>query len=100
MQVYLDTIYNTFVFYIVPVAEQEIGVDGTIVNSSGKPLPFTEVTLVENGIQHRTFTNAKGEYKFIGRVTGPARIQVQALGFNQMFPHTGSTARHVQLRMP
>jgi hypothetical protein len=103
MQAYLDTMYNTFVFSIVPVAAQEIGVDGTLVNRSGKPIPFTEVTLVEveTGIQHRTFTNAKGEYKFVGRITGPARIQTQAVGVTQMLPRTGSTtARHVPLRLP
>lgn len=102
MQAYLDTMYNTFVFSIVPAAA-EIGVDGTLVNRSGKPIPFTEVTLieVETGIQHRTFTNAKGEYKFVGRITGSARVQAQAVGVTQMLPRTGSTtARHVPLRLP
>jgi hypothetical protein len=98
MKVYIDTMYKTFVFVIVPAAEQEISVDGTLIDKSGTPLPNKEVVLAENGTKHRTFTNAKGEYKFFGHISGPAKIET--VGITQVVPQLESTTRHVQLRIP
>lgn len=75
MKVYLDTIYRTFAFALVPANLEEVGVKGTIVNAGGRPLAATEVTLVENQTTQRTFTNAKGEYVFFGHIDGPAIVQ-------------------------
>lgn len=97
VQVYLDRIYNTFVFAIASSAGQEIGLDGTLLGESGKPLPFTEVTLFENNNQHRTITNAKGEYEFLGHLSGSARIEVHDTGLDRVLPLGELPARNVQL---
>lgn len=68
MQVYIDTIYHTFAFALVPVELQEVGVKGKVATAAGKPMPAAEVILVEKGIKHRTFTNAKGEFVFFGSI--------------------------------
>src|SRR5262249_2533760 len=110
-KVYLDTIYNTFLFVIDSLTGQEVGLDGKLLDRRGKPVPFTEVSLVEmprrlqagevsNNIEHRTFTNAKGEYRFLGHISGPARIRAQAIGIDQILPLTGPSPRHVQLSLP
>lgn len=75
MQVYLDSMYHTFAFVIVPAETLETAVKGTLTTSAGSPLPKTEVTLVENGKTHRTFTNGKGEFTFFGSITGPATVR-------------------------
>jgi hypothetical protein len=54
---------------------QKVAVAGTLTNAGGEPLPFTEVTLVEKGSKQFTRTNAKGEYRFYGSITGPATIE-------------------------
>jgi hypothetical protein len=99
MQVYLDVVYNTFAFALVSSTGQEVGLDGALLDRSGKPVPFTEVTLIENNIQHRTFTNAKGEYRFLGHISGPARIQVHTIGVDRIFPLGEASQRHVQLHL-
>ena len=79
MQVYIDTMYQTFAFEVVPVTQLEVGINGTLVDAAGKPLPQTEVTLVEKGITHRTFTNGKGEYTFFGSIRGPVTVQADGV---------------------
>jgi hypothetical protein len=98
MQVYLDTLYKTFAFVVVQPSDHEVSVDGTLVDSSGHPLQLTEVVLVENGIRHRTITNAKGEYWFFGHITGPAIIK--SGNFTQQVPTAAAATRHVPIRMP
>ena len=67
--------WSTFAFAIVPVTLEKFGVRGTVVSAAGKPLATAEVILVENQIKYRTFTNAKGEFVFVGRMSGPATVQ-------------------------
>jgi hypothetical protein len=74
LAVYTDTIYNTFAFVLLPPQSLEVAVTGKVSTATGKPSPMTEVILAESNIVRRAFTNAKGEYKFYGRI-GPATIQ-------------------------
>lgn len=96
MQVYFDTVYKTFAFAIVPIGGAKVGVDGTLVSASGRPLATTEVTLVANGVKQRTFTNAKGEFRFFGDITGSAIVH--AAGTAQVVSRAQSANRHVELR--
>jgi hypothetical protein len=67
-----------------PPNRLEVAVQGTLKATDGAPSAKTEVVLTENGVKHRTFTNAKGEYVFFGHLTGPA--MVEAKGMTQILP--------------
>lgn len=97
IEVFTDTIYHTFAFALVPANLEEVGLKGTLVDNTGKPLGITEVSLAANGITRRTFTNARGEYVFFGPITGPAAIE--AVGMKQVIPQSTSP-RNVELRKP
>jgi hypothetical protein len=98
MQVYLDNVYHTFAFALLPTESQQIAVSGTLVTMEGAPLKATEVSLVENGITHRTFTNAKGEYRFLGNISGP--VIVKSAGVSETAAQPPTTTRHILLRKP
>jgi hypothetical protein len=73
MEVYYDTVYKTFLFR--PLEGVVVAFKGTVATSAGKPLPMREVSMIANGVHYRTFTNAKGEYRFFGSIRGPVKIQ-------------------------
>jgi hypothetical protein len=99
LEIYYDTLYKTFAFGLVPISDQEIAIDGTLQDAAGKPLPRAEVTLLANGTKHRTFTNAKGEYKFFGAINGPAKVS--AGNMSRSIPQAANTIRHVSpIRQP
>jgi hypothetical protein len=79
VNVYFDMMYQTFAFELAPIPSQEASVTGTVTNSRGKSLAATEVILIENGVKHRTFTNAKGEFAFYGKTYGPVTIQAAGI---------------------
>jgi hypothetical protein len=79
--VYWDTIYNSYMFAF---AVAPPGVTGVITDKLGKPVPHTAVTLSAGPKTFRTFTDAKGEYRFYDTPPGP--VKVTALG--QDFPVT------------
>jgi hypothetical protein len=70
--VYYDTVYKSFLF--VPLQSGTLSLSGTLTNSNGTPVPRREVTVVANGTTYRTFTNAKGQYRFFGGISGPLVI--------------------------
>jgi hypothetical protein len=74
--VYIDKIYNTFAFVLVPPVNLEASVKGVVKTKGGAPIAGTEVTLTEKGnnLEHRTFTNSRGEYVFYGPAPGPAKV--------------------------
>jgi hypothetical protein len=86
--VYTDTVYNTFAFVLVPAGSIEVGVKGTLKTAAGAPIPSAEVVLTENGVNHRTFTNARGEYIFFGHIRSPATVR--ASGITQAAPQADS----------
>ena len=96
MAVYLDTLYNTFAFALVPTKLQEVAIKGTLLTATHKPSVGTEVTLAENSRTHRTFTNAKGEFTFFGSISGPATVA--ANGVTQVLQQS-RPARDLQLQL-
>ena len=95
MEVYFDTMYKTFAFALDPIEQHQLSVQGALTSASGKRLAATEVTLIEHGVKHQTFTNASGEFMFLGHVNGP--VTVQAAGYQpRTIPQADST-RHVAL---
>ncbi len=81
MDVYYDTLYMTFAF--VPNELSPDALHGTISSSQGKPVVGQLVTATAAGVKYRTYANAKGEYHFSKRFTGPIDVQ------------TGSAALHL-----
>lgn len=82
--VYYDNIYGTFAFAppFDPIQQKPVDlsqalVRGHIVGPSGASTPRTEVVLVEHGIEHRTLTNAKGEFAFFGSIQGPVTLRAR-----------------------
>jgi hypothetical protein len=72
--VYLDTLFQIFVF--VPVSVSAPAISGTLLDGQNKPSGAgVEVTLVKDGIKYQTFTNSKSEFKFFGDITGPFTLQ-------------------------
>lgn len=96
MEVYYDTMYKTFAFVLEPPEQKEVAVQGVLTDRTGRLLSGAEVTLMEGRTKHQTFTNAKGEFKFFGRIHGP--VTVQAAGVRPTaVPQTPSTIRNVTL---
>src|SRR5262249_14540051 len=74
--VYYDTIYKTFLFVMLPLVGQPT-IEGLATNSFGQPVARQLVSISSNGIQYRTLTTAKGQYRILSRISGPVRIQVE-----------------------
>jgi hypothetical protein len=96
MQAYYDKIYKTFAFRLVPVAELETAVTGTLKTSSGSPMPWKEITLIENGNKRSTFTNGNGEFRFFGHISGPVRLETEGAA-PTMVPQLETMSRDVEL---
>jgi hypothetical protein len=76
IEAYRDTVYGTFAFRSV---DAPLALQGTLLSAAGKRLAATEVSLVANSVTHRTFTNAKGEFRFFGKMEGPLRLQANGV---------------------
>jgi hypothetical protein len=73
MDIYYDTLYKTFAF--VPNELTADSLHGVVLNSAEKPAAWQLVTATVNGITYRTYTNARGEYHFSGKFTGPVVVK-------------------------
>ncbi|MGB2604109.1 MAG: carboxypeptidase-like regulatory domain-containing protein, partial [Candidatus Sulfotelmatobacter sp.] len=93
IRVYYDTIYRTFAFALVSPAAPEVALKGTLLTPTGKPAANKRVTLIGSGQKHLTYTNAKGEFTFIGHMSG--KVTVQAPGVTQQIPQVQSTRQIV-----
>jgi hypothetical protein len=63
MEIYMDVIFGTFAYRTVPVVATA-QLTGTVLDNFNKPVPFAEVTLVNNGRRFVTRANAQGNYAF------------------------------------
>lgn len=84
IKVYFDTVYKTFAFVPITSAPAVTGILKTATGEVARP--WTEVTLIENGVKHRTFTDAKGEFGFFGNISRPATIQVNGVTIREIPP--------------
>jgi len=89
IDVYLDTVYKTFLFW--PVSSSAASLSGTVTMRSGQPAIRQEVIVYANGVRHRTFTDSRGRYHVFGRISGPLRIQ--AVGLVSNLPQVPATRR-------
>jgi hypothetical protein len=74
MAVYYDVLYKTFLFAPLPSGSPVL--TGEVAMKAGQPASGKEVIVVANGIKYRTFTNAKGQYRVYGNISGPLQLQV------------------------
>jgi hypothetical protein len=72
MELYLDTVYQTFAF--VPIAGPTDALRGVITTSSGKPSVGTPVTAIVGGKRYLTYTDSKGEYRFGRKFVGVVKV--------------------------
>jgi hypothetical protein len=77
MVVYYDVIYKTFLFAPLPTTSPPLL--GSVATSAGRLVSGKEVIVVANGVRYRTFTNAKGQYRVFGNISGPLRVQVDTV---------------------
>jgi hypothetical protein len=73
VMVYWDTMFNSWFFHF---PTQAASVSGTMKGADGKPAAHAEVVLTAGGRSYRTFTNAKGAYKFFGTPKGAVKLLV------------------------
>jgi hypothetical protein len=79
VMVYWDTVFNSWFFHFPTVAAS---VSGIMKGSDGKPAAHAEVVLTSGRQTFRTFTNAKGAYRFFGTPTGTVKLSVVKRPFN------------------
>jgi len=77
VQVYWDTVYNTFMFAF---PEQAPDVSGAATTTAGKAVAGAPVTLRVGDRTLRTYTDARGEYRFYDVPAGQAKITVEGAG--------------------
>lgn len=95
LMVYMDTVYNSFMFAF-PV--EALATEGVITSAQGKPVAGTLVTLTVGTSHLTTYTNSKGEYRFYGsKLTGQGSVSIAG----KAFPVTvGEGTGKVVLRLP
>ena len=72
---YTDTLYHTYCFEQVPYDSEEVALKGTLKDTSGALLKWTDVMLVDqNHFARRAMTNQLGQFTIHGHRDGPARI--------------------------
>ena len=62
VEVYADVIFGTFAFRSVPVGAAVLS--GTVLDNFNKPVPFAQVTLLNNGKRFVARADAQGRYAF------------------------------------
>lgn len=83
VQVYWDTIYNSFMFAFLAVPPS---LSGTFTDALGAPVPHQEVEVTAGPHVFHTITDAKGQYRFYGTPSGPGKVTAVA---SEMFPPKG-----------
>ena len=84
--VYFDRIYRSFLF--VPVTGSA-AFKGKVTNPGGQPAAWQEVNVTANGTRYRTFTDAKGNYRVFGKISGP--VTIRAGGVTRTLPRIESS---------
>ena len=91
--VYWDTIYNSFMFAF---PTQPPAAAGRLLNATGAAVANAPVALTAGGHTFKTFTNAKGQYRFYGTPAGPATFAANGKTFTIS---VGGTAELPTLRL-
>jgi hypothetical protein len=95
LDVYFDTIYNTFAFAIRPIDTREVALQGQLLTKTGESAAYRPITMIDGERKYTTLTNSKGEFTFYGDMSGS--VVLQADGVNQRIPQLRAT-RSIRLR--
>lgn len=84
VDVYLDTLYNTFLFAFDPrstaaIREDQARVQGTVLAPDGTPAVHEEVHLTVGNETLKTFTDSEGRYFFFHAPEGAASVSVRGV---------------------
>jgi hypothetical protein len=71
--VYVDTVFNTFMFAFPP-AGMAATVSGMLMGADGAPAAHAPITLTAGRVVYRSFTDAKGGYRFYGAPKGEVAL--------------------------
>ncbi|HXI26668.1 MAG TPA: carboxypeptidase-like regulatory domain-containing protein [Pyrinomonadaceae bacterium] len=72
--VYYDVLYKTFMFAFVE--DKLDAFHGNVSDALGKPVSWKQVVVTSQGKRYRTYTDANGDYRVFGQISGPVRIRV------------------------
>jgi hypothetical protein len=95
VEVYCDVVFGTFAFRsvgstVIPP------IQGLATDKLGKPLPFSEVTLLLNGQTFKTMTDANGQYSFRASTITPGTVQLTTQGLSQTLKFTGTPLHNLK----
>ncbi|TQV81243.1 hypothetical protein FKG94_09070 [Exilibacterium tricleocarpae] len=99
MRVYYDVIYKTFAFAPIETGFAP-GLQGSLVSRSSKALGGKEVVVIADGIKYRTFTNARGEYRFYEDFTGAGEFRFQVDGIEMAPQSLEGDTEHRVFKLP
>jgi hypothetical protein len=89
MDVYFDTVYNTFAFVIRQIDTSNVGLQGQLLTKAGRQAVYKQVSLIFGRRTYTTLTNSKGEFAFYGDMSGS--VVLQAAGVDQRIPEIQAT---------
>lgn len=78
VQIYLDVIFGTFAYRLDVPLPKAVRVTGTVIDGAHKPIPFAEVTLVNNGREFVTRADAHGNYAFRSPSITPGKTVIRS----------------------
>lgn len=97
VSVYWDSLYNTFMF--APGPEGPVQLQGELVDAASRPRPFQEVVLTVGGFTQRTFSNRRGQYRFVGVPSGSGQIEVKGARQPVLITKGGAAPARADFRM-
>jgi hypothetical protein len=93
IEIYYDTIYNTFAFVQQSANANSVALAGSLVDMHGAPVPNQRITLTARNGNRATFTDTKGRFTFLGPING--KVTVSAPGITQVIPDIQATRQIV-----
>jgi hypothetical protein len=87
VEVFYDRIYKTFAFKFLEPFARVPPLVGAVISASGASVAGREVVVVADGVRHRTFTNARGEFRVFA--PRPAMLEVQTGGMQRPAASSG-----------
>ena len=97
VEIYADVIFGTFAYRSVPVAATP-KVTGTVQDSLNKPLPFAEVTLVNNGRRFVTRADAHGRFAFHSGSIAPGHTVISSGHAQTQLAFAGNPVGNLNLK--
>lgn len=82
--------FHTFAFALVSADQEHVALKGKVVNTAGRPVPHSEVGLMQGNAHWRTFTDSEGTFVFHGDLNGS--VQINSGGVHLEIPDVKAAA--------